>query len=326
MKKYISLILAALLVLVSLTGCSTGNANGAGNDKIQIVTTIFPEYDWVMNVLGSNPGNAEVTILLDNGVDLHSYQPSVDDIVKITSADLFIYVGGESDAWVEDVLKQKTNKDMVVINLMDVLGDSAKEEEVIEGMECEEEEEEEEGPEVEYDEHVWLSVKNAAMFVDEIEGAMENVDPANSSAYKNNADAYIAKLNELDSKYASAVSEANVKTVLFGDRFPFRYMVDDYGLSYYAAFVGCSTETQASFKTITFLAEKVDENSLKSVLTIEGTDHSIAETIIQNTDSKDQKILTMNSMQSVTSDDIKNGAAYLSIMESNLEVLKEALQ
>ncbi len=222
MKKYISLILAALLVLVSLTGCSTGNANGAGNDKIQIVTTIFPEYDWVMNVLGSNPGNAEVTILLDNGVDLHSYQPSVDDIVKITSADLFIYVGGESDAWVEDVLKQKTNKDMVVINLMDVLGDSAKEEEVIEGMECEEEEEEEEGPEVEYDEHVWLSVKNAAMFVDEIEGAMENVDPANSSAYKNNADAYIAKLNELDSKYASAVSEANVKTVLFGDRFPFR--------------------------------------------------------------------------------------------------------
>ena len=326
MKKYISLILAALLALVSLTGCSTGNANGAGNDKIQIVTTIFPEYDWVMNVLGSNPGNADVTILLDNGVDLHSYQPSVDDIVKITSADLFIYVGGESDAWVEDVLKQKTNKDMVVINLMDVLGDSAKEEEVIEGMECEEEEEEEEGPEVEYDEHVWLSVKNAAMFVDEIEGAMENVDPANSSAYKNNADAYIAKLNELDSKYASAVSEANVKTVLFGDRFPFRYMVDDYGLSYYAAFVGCSTETQASFKTITFLAEKVDENSLKSVLTIEGTDHSIAETIIQNTDSKDQKILTMNSMQSVTSDDIKNGAAYLSIMESNLEVLKEALQ
>ncbi|MBO4776521.1 MAG: zinc ABC transporter substrate-binding protein [Lachnospiraceae bacterium] len=326
MKKYISLILAALLALVSLTGCSTGNANGAGNDKIQIVTTIFPEYDWVMNVLGSNPGNAEVTIFLDNGVDLHSYQPSVDDIVKITSADLFIYVGGESDAWVEDVLKQKTNKDMVVINLMDVLGDSAKEEEVIEGMECEEEEEEEEGPEVEYDEHVWLSVKNAAMFVDEIEGAMENVDPANSSAYKNNADAYIAKLNELDSKYASAVSEANVKTVLFGDRFPFRYMVDDYGLSYYAAFVGCSTETQASFKTITFLAEKVDENSLKSVLTIEGTDHSIAETIIQNTDSKDQKILTMNSMQSVTSDDIKNGAAYLSIMESNLEVLKEALQ
>lgn len=326
MKKYISLILAALLALVSLTGCSTENANGAGNDKIQIVTTIFPEYDWVMNVLGSNPGNAEVTILLDNGVDLHSYQPSVDDIVKITSADLFIYVGGESDAWVEDVLKQKTNKDMVVINLMDVLGDSAKEEEVIEGMECEEEEEEEEGPEVEYDEHVWLSVKNAAMFVDEIEGAMENVDPANSSAYKNNADAYIAKLNELDSKYASAVSEANVKTVLFGDRFPFRYMVDDYGLSYYAAFVGCSTETQASFKTITFLAEKVDENSLKSVLTIEGTDQSIAETIIQNTDSKDQKILTMNSMQSVTSDDIKNGAAYLSIMESNLEVLKEALQ
>ena len=162
MKKYISLILAALLALVSLTGCSTGNANDAGNDKIQIVTTIFPEYDWVMNVLGSNPGNAEVTILLDNGVDLHSYQPSVDDIVKITSADLFIYVGGESDEWVEDALNEATNKDMVVVNLLDVLGSDVKEEEIVEGMEAEEEEEESEGEEgPEYDEHVWLSLKNA---------------------------------------------------------------------------------------------------------------------------------------------------------------------
>ena len=314
------------MAAVCLTACSNEN-NTKADDKIEIVTTIFPEYDWVKNVLGDNPANAEVTLLLDNGVDLHSYQPTVDDIMKITSADLFIYVGGESDEWVDEVLKQSENNDLVVINLMDELGDAAKEEEIIEGMECEEEEEEEEGEEeVEYDEHVWLSLKDATIFVNSIETAMETIDSANAAVYKANADAYIDKLNELDKAYEEAVSKANVKTLLFGDRFPFRYLVDDYGISYYAAFVGCSTETNASFQTVVFLAEKVDELSLKNVMTIEGTNHSIAETIIENTTDKNQKILVMDSMQSVTSKGVEEGITYLSIMESNLEVLKEALQ
>ena len=322
MKKIISIILASLLAFAALTGCSAGGNAGAKNDTIQIVTTFFPEYDWVMNVLGSNPGNIEVTNLLESGADIHSYQPTVSDIVKISSADIFIYVGGESDEWVDDVLKQASDKDMIVINLIDILGDSAKEEEIIEGMEAEEEEE---GEEVEYDEHVWLSLKNAKLFVSKIEASIETVDPANASSYKSNCDNYIDQLNKLDESYEETVKEGSRNILLFADRFPFRYMIDDYGLSYYAAFVGCSSETQASFKTITFLSEKVEENSLPYIMTIEGENHSIAEAVIQNTSSQNQKILEMNSMQSVTLKNINDGDTYLSIMQNNLEVLKEAL-
>ena len=279
-----------------------------------------------MNVLGNNPAGAEVTLLLDNGVDLHSYQPTVDDIMKIANCDLFIYVGGESDGWVDDALSEAVNKDMVVINLLEELGDTVKEEEIVEGMQGEEEEEdeeEEEGPE--YDEHVWLSLKNAVRITESISHALQTIDPDNAVAYAENSAEYMRKLISLDDEYAEAVKNASGDTLLFGDRFPFRYMTDDYDLHYYAAFVGCSAESEASFETITFLSGKVDELGLKCVLTIEGKDRSIAETIVQNTESKDQKVLTLDSMQSVTSNDIAAGVTYLSVMNSNLEVLKEAL-
>ncbi len=338
-KKIITVLTVLVLVLGGVTACGTKNSNKDNGDKIQIVTTIFPEYDWVKNVLGDKADNAEVTMLLDKGVDLHSYQPTAADILKISTCDLFIYVGGESDEWVDDALKEAVNKDMVVIDLLDTLGDSVKEEEVVEGMEHdhdhdhEHEEDEdhdhehhhEEG-EVEYDEHVWLSLRSASVIVDEIADSLSKIDSKNADAYKKNASSYKEKLNALDKKFTSAVAAGKVKTVLFGDRFPFRYFTDDYGLSYYAAFVGCSAETEASFETITFLAQKVDELSLKAVLTIEGKDHKIAETIVNNTKSKNQKILTLDSMQSTTSDDVKKGTTYLSIMEGNLEVIKEALK
>lgn len=344
MKKRISLFIAAILMAGSLLACNTaGAATVAGTDKIQVVTTIFPEYDWVMNIVGSASDNVEVTMLLDNGVDLHSYQPTADDIMKISSCDMFIYVGGESDEWVEDALKEATNKDMSVINLLDVLGDSVKEEEVVEGMQEEDEHEHEhdhedgeehedeeehdhEEEEVEYDEHVWLSLRNTAVLVEHISNELQKIDLKNAEVYKKNSEDYISKLNDLDKQYSDAVSAATVKTLLFGDRFPFRYMTDDYGITYYAAFVGCSAETEASFETITFLAEKVDELSLHAVMTIEGKDHRIAETIVENTKNKDQQILTMDSMQSVTSKDVEGGASYMSIMENNLSVLKEALK
>ncbi len=342
MKKYISFPGAAILMACCLSACGSVNDTSAvsGGDKLQIVTTIFPEYDWVMNVLGDNPAKAEVTMLLDNGVDLHSYQPTADDILKISTCDMFIYVGGESDEWVEDALKEATNKDMVVINLLEVLGDSAKEEEMVEGMQESEHEHEHEGEEAdehehehehekgeaEYDEHVWLSLRNAATLTDSISKELQRIDAANASVYKTNSDAYIKKLNDLDKQYSDAVSASAVKTLLFGDRFPFRYLTDDYGLTYYAAFVGCSAETEASFETITFLAGKVDELSLHAVMTIEGNDHRIAETIVQNTAGKDQQILTMDSMQSTTSKDVEGGTTYLSVMEKNLSVLKEALK
>lgn len=292
-------------------------------DKISVVCTIFPQYDWVKEMIGENIEQYDLTLLLDKGVDLHSYQPTAEDIAKISECDLFIYVGGESDKWVDDALKEAANKDMQVINLLDVLGGHVKEEEVVEGMEMEEGEEEEEEPE--YDEHVWLSVKNAEIISENIEKALEVIDSGHASDYKENYDKYVAKLQNLDGQYQEMVDSAARKTVLFGDRFPFRYMVDDYGLDYYAAFVGCSAETEAGFDTIAFLAGKVDELELPCVLVIESSDQKIANTIIQNTKEKNQQILVMDSLQSITSDDAKNGKTYLSVMKSNLEILKQAL-
>ena len=276
-------------------------------------------------ILGDKADHAEVTMLLDNGVDLHSYQPTADDIIKISDCDLFLYVGGESDGWVEDALKEAINQNMKVINLLDVLGEQVKEEEVVEGMEGEEDEESEDEDEPEYDEHVWLSVKNAGTLCNAIADALEEIDPANKDAYATNAASYLEKLAALDGEYQTVVDNAARKTVLFGDRFPFRYLTDDYGLSYYAAFAGCSAETEASFETISFLAGKVDELRLPCVLTIDGAQHKIAETIVQNTAEKNPSILTLDSMQSTTSTDVANGTTYLSVMESNLDVLKQAL-
>ena len=536
MKKITALLLAFMMLTGVLAGCNAAGNNSettgttssseqtsTDSDKpdgksLKIVTTIFPEYDWVREILGDEAGNDELTMLLDNGVDLHSYQPTADDIIRISDCDLFIYVGGESDGWVENALKNATNKDMKVINLLEVLGDSVKNEEVVEGMQetehqhdhskevstfeddevqdrslsdwagdwqsaypfaldgtlddafaamaeegkmtadeyktyyqngyktditnididgdhieftyedgkkvgsdykyvgyyiqnwstgtkaamyrfeaedkdsgapvyiefndhmiepaaaehfhirmsnesfdaivdpenswptffpadmtgeeiCEhmeghdhdedEDHEHEEGEEHDHeeekDEHVWLSLRNAEILSNAISKALQKLDPDNKDTYSANSDAYVKKLSALDAEYQTVVDGAKRKTVLFGDRFPFRYLVDDYGLDYYAAFVGCSAETEASFETISFLAKKVDELNLPCVLTIEGAQHKIAETIVKNTTAKNQNVLTMDSMQSTTSKDVANGTTYLSVMEQNLSVLKEAL-
>ena len=338
MNKRIISVLAALLVAAGFTACK--DSKKKEEKKLSIVTTIFPEYDWVISILGENKDDAEVTMLLDNGVDLHSYQPTAEDILKITTCDMFVYVGGESDEWVDDVLKQATNKDMVVIDLLDVLGDSVKEEEVVEGMEHEHdhEHEHEEGEEhdhdedhdheheePEYDEHVWLSLRHAQVICRKIESELEKLNPDHKEAYKKNLDAYISELQKLDAEYKDVVEQSSCKTILFADRFPFRYFADDYGLSYYAAFTGCSAESEASFETIAFLSEKVDELDLPAVLTIENAKHKIAETVLENSSGKERKILVMDSLQSTTSEDLRNGKTYLSVMKSNLDVLKEAL-
>ena len=398
-KRIFALFFCFLIAAGVLSGCGkavssseAGTSTTETEKPLKVVTTIFPEYDWVRQILGERAGNAELTMLLDNGVDLHSYQPTADDIIKISDCDLFVYVGGESDGWVEDALKEATNKNMKVINLLDVLKDTVKTEEAVPGMQAEEghnhgvadfadsdvkdrelsdwngewqsaypyildgtldpvmEKKAESGTktaeeykdssamtgaeiademleheEKEYDEHVWLSAKNAGTLCNAIAAALEEIDPANKEIYAANAKSYQEKLSALDAEYQSAVDNAARKTVLFGDRFPFRYLVDDYGLSYYAAFAGCSAESEASFETISFLAHKVDELNLPCVLTIEGAKHKIAETIVQNTVEKTQKILTLDSMQSTTTTDVENGTTYLSVMEDNLDILKQAL-
>ena len=323
MKKFTALLLTFVLFL-SLCPVS-GLAEEAG--KIRVVTTIFPIYDWVREIAGDT-GNTEITLLLDSGVDLHSFQPSAQDIMNVAACDLFIYVGGESDEWAEDALAEAVNPDRTVISLVEALGENAKAEEIVEGMQPEDDEEEGqagEEEEEEIDEHVWLSLRNAQVFTSAIADALAQKDPANADSYRANAEAYGAKLAALDAAYAEAVDSAAHKTLLFGDRFPFRYLTDDYGLAYYAAFAGCSAETEASFGTVIFLAKKTDELQLPAVLTIEGRDHRIAETIIGSTADKNRKLLTLNSMQGTTANDIEQGATYLKIMEDNLAVLKEAL-
>lgn len=327
-----------------------GNSN-----KISIVCTTFPQYDWVKNILGEEAERFNVTLLLDNGVDMHSYQPAVKDIATAGSSNLFIYVGGESDTWVEDALKEAKNKDLKAINLMETLGNSVKEEEVVEGMQEEREslghsheksskekqeqtqkeshensqeingQKEAANEEPEYDEHIWLSIRNAEIMVKNIEKAIEQLDSDNAKVYQTNAENYIKKLDTLDKQYANTIQNAKYKAILFGDRFPFRYMADDYDLKYYAAFAGCSAETMAGFETVTFLAKKADELRLPVILTIENSDGRIAEAVKSNTTKKNQKILAMNSLQSVTKEQLADGITYLQVMQENLSVLSEAL-
>ena len=334
------------------------------NKKLSVVCTIFPEYDWIRELVGDKKDNYEITYLMDKGVDLHSYQPTAEDIAKIANCDLFVYVGGESDGWVKDALKESKNDKMQVVNLLEALGNNVKEEEVVEGMQEEDEHDHDHGKkedadhdhehkedadhdhehkddadhdhdhdedghhhdEVEYDEHVWLSLRNASSLVNELAARLQIIDPENKDYYAGTAAEYTSKLGDLDSRYLAAVKKAKNKTVLFGDRFPFRYLVDDYGLKYYAAFVGCSAETEASFETVAFLAKKADELKLNNVLVIENSDQKIAKKIVETTKAKDQKIVEMNSMQSVTADQIADGATYLGIMEANLKALEAALK
>ena len=319
------------------------------NKKFSVVCTIFPEYDWIRQLVGDKKDNYEITYLLDKGVDLHSYQPTAEDIAKIANCDLFVYVGGESDGWVDDALKESKNDKMQVVNLLETLGKNVKPEEVVEGMQEEDEHDHDHEDadhdhedkdkdhdhedadhdheeETEYDEHVWLSLRNATALVNTLAEKLQTIDPENKDYYAGTAADYTAKLGDLDSRYLATIKKAKVKTVLFGDRFPFRYLVDDYGLKYYAAFVGCSAETEASFETVAFLAKKTDDLKLKSVLVIENSDQKIAKKIVETTKDKNQNIVVLNSMQSITNEDIANGATYLSIMESNLKALASALK
>lgn len=320
MKKIIALLLAVVMTATVVTGCGNKSAD---DKKIKIVTTIFPIYDWVRDIVGDSK-EVEITMLLDKGSDLHSFQPTADDILTISNCDMFVYAGGESDEWVEDALEEKTNDKLEAVSLLDLLGNNKKEEAEKEGMEAEEECEDGE-EETEYDEHVWLSLKNAKILTAEISKKLQKIDKGNAKKYEANEQTLTEKLDKLDKKYEEAVDAAKNKTLVFGDRFPFLYMTDDYGLDYYAAFKGCSAETEASFKTIKFLAGKIDELKLNNIVTIEGTDHKLAETIAKTTKSGKKNIYALDSMQAITAEDVKAGETYLGAMEKNLEVLKKAL-
>lgn len=311
MKKIISLILCAVLCTISM--CSCGNT-AVTDDGLKIVCTAFPQYDYIKSILGGDEG---LSLLLDDGADLHSYEPTAADIIEIGSADLFVYIGGISDSWVEGALKSANSENLKTVALMNLV--DTYEVDYVAGMEKEEHNHDEEH---EKDEHIWLSLRNSAKITQALCDMICEIDSANAEKYKTNAKNYINSLNSLDNEYKAVIETAKRKTLLFADRFPFRYLIEDYSLEYHAAFSGCSSESEASFQTMAFLIDKTKELNLPVVITIEGSDGSIAEMICNETGAK---TLTLDSCQSVSSADIEQGANYLDIMKNNLEILREAL-
>ena len=324
MKKSIVALCAFLAMTTALLAEPT--------PRIRIVATTFPLYDWTRNVLGKQRATVELVQLQDNGVDLHNFQPTVQDIARISQCDLFLFVGGESDEWVEKALRVSRNPRRIALNLIKELGNAVQEEEPLEGMEehhqhgkAEHHDDGHDNDEHEIDEHVWLSVRCATLSVKAIADKLAELDKEYSAEYLANARAYMAKLQALDGRYKDVIAVSPLKTLLFADRFPFRYMAKDYGLTCYAAFSGCSAETEASFKTIAFLAGKVDECKLPVVLVLEERRHKIAETVLRTARNKNVRILAMDSLQSAKSRDAAAGKDYLDVMERNLTVLKLAL-
>ena len=325
MKK----ILSAVLPIFILAGCCgfVSCEKSGDNSEKNIVCTIFPEYDWVKNILGEKANEYEVTLLGKNGVDLHSYQPSADDIVKIGQSNLFIYIGGESDEWVEKTLESVKKDRNKTLNLIEALGNLVKDEREEGGAEHSDHghEDNEDHEEHEKDEHIWLSLKNANVACDKISEKLCELFPENREVFENNLAKYKEKLENLDNEFKEIIGSSDVKTLVFGDRFPFRYFADDYSLNCYAAFSGCSAETEASFETVVFLAGKIDEYNLSSVCVIDGGDKGIAKSVINATKNKNQQIVVFDSMQAIKQKDKENGADYLSLMRKNYEAVKIAL-
>ena len=314
MKKRFIIILSALALLLS--GCTQPQSD---KKKLQVVAAIFPEYDWVRQIVGDDD-SVELTLLVDDGVDPHSFQPAVSDMVTAANCDLLIYGGGESDQWLTKLEATNPNRETLV--LLPLLGAQAHQEEVVEGMEAHEEDEPENDAEM--DEHVWLSLRNASFFCQAITDALCDLNPGKADTYRANLAAYQQQLNALDVQYQQAVSAASQHTIVVCDRFPFRYLVEDYNLNYYAAFPGCSAETGASFETVVFLSNKVKELNLSALLVTESSDGRMAKTVAENAGNEQMPVLTLNSMQSVSAEQART-LSYLSVMTENLTVLQQAL-
>lgn len=321
-KKYFIIALAIFPVFIS---CTPKNFVQVQNQK-KIVCTIFPQYDWTKNIVNSHNDVLNVSMLVKNGVDFHNYQPSAQDIVTITTADMLIMTGGESEKWIFDALKNSQNPDMIVINLMKELGSSVKVEEIVEGMQEEHENSENEDSQIiENDEHFWFSIENAKKCSQIITEKLCELDKINSEDYKENLRKYNLKLNAVDASYKSAIQNAALKTIIVADRFPFRYLTDEYKIEYFAAFPGCSAETEASFETVAFLSDKLRETQSKAIFTTENSDKKLARTVIKNAKVSGIDILQLNSMQTVTLAQALKGVSYVSVMTENLDQLKFAL-
>jgi zinc transport system substrate-binding protein len=284
--------------------------------KLEVIATIFPPYDFARAVTGDR---ANVTMLVRPGTEIHSFEPTPRDIISIRNADAFIYIGGESDEWVDEILESVDTSGKKIIRLMDYV--NAVDEETVEGMQ-EEEEEEGAGEEEEKDEHIWTSPKNAITLTQAIADELSKADTKNADYYQANAKSYIAKLAELDGEFKALADGAKRKKIIFGERFPFRYFVDAYGLDYRAAFPGCSTESDASAATIAYLVRTVRDEKIPVVYTIELSNGNIARVIAEQTGAE---VLTLHSCHNLTKSDFESGETYYSLMKKNVGILKKGL-
>lgn len=322
--KWLKLTAALLLTAVLLAGCGA-KIKTAETDTVSVVCTIFPQYDWVRILPEGTSANVEVTLLSDNGTDIHSYQPSVQDMAVIEESDLLVYIGGDSEDWLLEMVEEDEALSERSVNLLELMGELVLKEEEKEGMTDEIGHVHDEDFEAEDDEHVWLSFENVHILCEELAECLIELLPEEEPLIRANLETYEEQIDALEAEYAQAVGVAQYDTLLFGDRFPFRYLTEEFGLDYYAAFAGCNADAEASFETIVFLIEKMDELDLPAILIIDGSDAKLAETIRKNTQSADQEILTLNSMQAVSWDEVEAGATWLGLMEENLQVLKTAL-
>lgn len=327
-SKLFSAFIPASVLLLLLSGCaSPGTAGSEDSGKIRAVTTIFPQYDFLRQIGGDH---LELTMLLKPGAESHSFEPTPADMITVSQSDLFVYVGGDSDAWVETILESVDVSEKEIVTLMDCVETVAEED--VEGMETHghAHDHEDEDPtaadgdheEAEQDEHVWTSPRNAVRIVEKLRDALIAVDPENAGDYTQNAADYIDRLNRLNQEFQETVDTAKRHTILLGDRFPFRYLADAYGLDYYAAFPGCSSESEASAKTIAFLIDKVKEEKIPVVFSIELSNEKMTDSICEATGATK---LQLHSCHNVTRDDFEQGITYLDLMERNVQALKEAL-
>ncbi|WP_039953933.1 metal ABC transporter substrate-binding protein [Brachyspira hampsonii] len=330
------LILIFIISVLSISCNTNKSSNDADtnkeNNKIKVVTTIFPIYDFTRNIAGDN---VNLQMIIKPGIEIHSFNTTPADVIDIQNADVFIYIGGESEEWAEKVVSSMDTNGKKIIRLIDYV--KALDEEIVEGMEHDEDHDHEEEAnhnehenaaeeshthEGIYDEHIWTSPKNAELMVSAICNALSEIDSDNADIYKSNADKYNQELTVLDNEIRNAVNSSKRKNIVFGDRFPFRYLAEEYGLEYRAPFNGCSSQVDASPKTIAYLINYIKDNNIPYLYYIELSNEKIANTLIEQTGAKKLKL---HSGQNVSKEEFDSGVTYLSIMRDNLESLKKGL-
>ena len=308
-KKFLALFLALVMLLCTFAGCAEKD------EKITVLCTVFPIYDWVRAVVGESD-SVEVILLVSDGADLHSYQPTAKDAINIRTADIIVRVGGADDSFVDGLAELGRGIDL---RLMEAEGVA------LHAAGTSSEHHDHDGHEHTVDEHIWLSLKNAAACVEAISGALSSADPQGAEKYRQNADLYIESLLALDGDYSAVISSAKNKKMVFADRFPFVYMTSDYGIEYEAAFEGCTTDAEAGFDTILRLSEQLDRWQLSYIFITENSDRRLCDAVRELKNDRQTEVAVLNSLQSVSTKDIESGATYLKIMAENLSVLEKAL-